>query len=85
MLTHERSNIDRNARTAAGRKRKSATKISVADTESRSASEREFPWPEIDQGRLTIVSLWIIAVLLALNFVLRFPELGALIAPLNQF
>ena len=48
-------------------------------------AKRTFGLPEIDQDRLTIVSLFTIAVLTALNVMLRFPELGAVIASYNQF
>lgn len=33
----------------------------------------------------TIVALFIIALLLIINFILRFPDLGAIIAQYNQF
>lgn len=47
--------------------------------------ERGFARPAIDQDSLTIALLLIIAALSALNFLLRFPELGAVIASFNQF
>ena len=47
--------------------------------------ERGFLSPAIDQDSLTMVLLFTIAALSALSFMLRFPELGAAIAPLNQF
>lgn len=59
-----------------------------ADTSVRTVAdggERGFARPAIDQDSLTIALLFTIAVLSALNFMLRFPELGAIIAPLNQF
>jgi hypothetical protein len=41
--------------------------------------------PTIDQDRLTVVLLTTIMVLSALDFMLRFPALGAVIAQYNQF
>lgn len=64
------------------RDRKSADRAvrTVADRD-----ERGFARPAIDQDSLTIALLLIIAALSALNFLLRFPELGAVIASFNQF
>lgn len=64
------------------RERKSADRSvrTVAD-----GGERGFARPAIDHGSLTMALLFAIAVLSALNFMLRFPELGAVIASLNQF
>ena len=85
MLVRDRKDIDRSARTAFQRAPKSVAKAGRDGPGWSSAGERKFQWPEIDQDRLTIVSLSIIAVLSALNFMLRFPELGAVIASYNQF
>jgi hypothetical protein len=41
--------------------------------------------PTLDQDRLTIILLMIIMVLSGLDFMLRFPDLGAVIAQYNQF
>jgi hypothetical protein len=41
--------------------------------------------PTIDQDRLTILFLMTIVILSTLNFMLRFPDLGAVIAQYNQF
>lgn len=64
------------------RDRKSADRAvrTVADR-----GERGFARPAIDQDSLTIALLLIIAALSALNFLLRFPELGAVIASFDQF
>lgn len=78
MLARERKDIDRNVKAA-------AAKSSLAGVRSRRADERALALPVIDQDRLTIVSLCIIMVLTALNVMLRFPELGAVIASYNQF
>lgn len=85
MLVRDRKDIDRSASTAADRGVKSAAKTGRADAGWSAAGGRRFTWPAIDQDRLTLVSLFIIAVLAALNVMLRFPELGAVIASFNQF
>lgn len=65
--------------------------MSIRDRKStvrsvRTAAERgRFLSLAIDQDSLTMVLLFTIAALSALSFMLRFPELGAAIAPLNQF
>lgn len=82
MLARDRKDIDRSARTAGQRGPKS---VGRAGPGWSSAGGRKFQWPEFDQDRLTVVSLFIIVVLSALNFMLRFPELGAVIASFNQF
>lgn len=85
MLARDRRNVDRSAKAAAERRSKSVAKSSRAAVRLRSPDERAFALPVIDQDRLTMVSLFIIAVLTALNVMLRFPELGAVIASYNQF
>jgi hypothetical protein len=41
--------------------------------------------PLAHPDRTTAFAIWIIAVLTALNLVLRFPDFGAVIAQYNQF
>lgn len=85
MLARDRKNVERSASTTAEYAVKSATKSGRPDARSRGADGRGFTLPETDQGRLTMISLFIIAVLAVLNVMLRYPELGAVIAPFNQF
>jgi hypothetical protein len=85
MLARERKSVERSAQAAAKRGLESAAKSSRAAVRSRSPDARTFALPAIDQDRLTTVSLFIIMVLTALNVMLRFPELGAVIASYNQF
>ncbi|MFZ2065558.1 MAG: hypothetical protein WAV27_06215 [Xanthobacteraceae bacterium] len=87
MLIRDRKDVDRSARPSAEYDLKSAAKSRRDGARLRlsSAGEGTFGLPEIDQDRLTIVSLFTIAVLTALNVILRFPELGAVIASYNQF
>ncbi len=85
MLARDRKGVDRSARTAADRGLKSAAKPSRAGAGWSSAGERKFTLPKIDQDWLTMVLLLIIMVLTALNFMLRFPALGAMVASYNQF
>jgi hypothetical protein len=85
MLIRDRKDVDRTARPSAEYGLKSAAKSRRDGARLSSAGERRFGLPEIDQDRLTIVSLFTIAVLTALNVMLRFPELGAVIASYNQF
>ena len=81
MLVRDRRNVDRSAE----RGPESAAKSSRAAVRTRSPDERTFALPAIDQDRLTMVSLFIVMLLAALNVMLRFPELGAVIASYNQF
>ncbi len=85
MSARDRKDVDWSAKAAAERSPRSAAKAGHADVRSRSTDERTPALPVIDQDRLTIVSLFIIMVLAALNVTLRFPELGAVIASYNQF
>jgi hypothetical protein len=73
MLARDRKDVGRNVKAAVEHGPESAAKPSRAAL------------PAIDQDRLTMVSLFIIMVLAALNVMLRFPELGAAIASYNQF
>jgi hypothetical protein len=85
MLARDRKSVDRSAKAAAERGPESAGKSSRAGVRSRSADQRALALPAIDQDCITIVSLFIIMVLVALNVMLRFPDLGAMIASYNQF
>lgn len=85
MLVRDRKDVDRSARTVAERNLKSATEAGGAHAGSRGAGQRKIIWPAIDQDRLTLISLLIIAMLAALNLMLRFPDAGGLIASFNQF
>ena len=85
MLARDRKSVERSAQAAAKRGLKSAAKFSRTAVRSRSPDQRTFALPAIDQDRLTVASLFIIMVLAALNVMLRFPELGAVIASYNQF
>jgi len=85
MLVRDRKDVGRSAKAAAERGFKSMAKVSRARARFTSADERGFALPEIDQERLTIILLFIIMVLAALNAMLRFPELGAVIAACDQF
>lgn len=85
MLVRKRNNVDRSARTTAEYGPKSAAKSGRAGVRWSNAGGRRFTPPAIDQDRLTIVLLFAIAMLAALNVMLRFPDLGATIASFNQF
>jgi hypothetical protein len=85
MSARDRQDVDRSARTTAKYHLKSAAKSGRSGARLSYAGERRLTLPVIDQDRLTLVSLFIIAVLAALNFMLWFPELGAVIASYNQF
>lgn len=85
MLVRDRKDIDRNARTTAECALKSAAKSCRAGARSSRTGGRRFALPDIDQDRLTIISVFIIAALAALNVMLRFPELGAVVGSYNQF
>jgi hypothetical protein len=85
MLARDRKDVGRNAKAATERGPESAAKPSRAAVRTRSPDERTFALPAIDQDRLTMVSLFIVMLLAALNVMLRFPELGAVIASYNQF
>lgn len=85
MLVRDRKGVDRSTTTVADRGSEPAAKIGRGESIWSGKGRRRFPRPAIDQDSQTIVLLFIVAVLSALNFMLRFPELGAVIAPLNQF
>ena len=85
MSARDRQDVDRSARTTAKYDLKSAAKSGRAGARLSNAGQRRFTLPVIDQDRLTLVLLFIIAVLVALNFMLWFPDLGAVIASYNQF
>ena len=85
MSARDRQDVDRSARTTAKYDLKSAAKSGRAGARLSNAGQRRFTLPVIDQDGLTLVSLFVIAVLAALNFMLWFPELGAVIASYNQF
>lgn len=85
MLVRDRKGVDRSARTVADRGSEAAAKTGRGERRWSGQGERRFPRPALDQDSQTIALLFVIAVLSALNFMLRFPELGAVIAPLNQF
>lgn len=85
MSVRNRKDIDRSAKAAAERGAKSAAKSSRAGALMSSAGRRTFTLPAIDHDHLTVISLFIIVALMTLNFMLRFPELGAVIASYNQF
>lgn len=84
MSARDRQDVDRSARTTAKCDLKSAAKSGRAGARLTNDGERRLTLPVIDQDRLTLVSLFIIAVLATLNFMLWFPELGAVIASYNQ-
>lgn len=85
MLVGDRKGIDRSATTVADRSSERAAKAGRGERRWSGQGHRGFLRPAIDQDSQTIVLLFIVAALAALNFMLRFPELGAVIAPLNQF
>ncbi len=85
MSARDHKNPERSPKAAADRGPKSTVKVSRRSTRLSGATERTLTLPAIDQDRLTIILLSIIVVLGALNFMLRFPELGAVIASYNQF
>ena len=85
MPVRDRKGVDRSTTTVADRGSEPAAKTGRGERIWSGQGERRFPWPSIDQDSQTIVLLFIVAALSALNFMLRFPELGAVIAPLNQF
>ena len=85
MLVRDRKGADRSATTVADRGSEPEAKTGRGERRWSGQEERRFPRPAIDQDSQTVVLLFIIAMLSALNFMLRFPELGAVIAPLNQF
>jgi hypothetical protein len=85
MLVHYRKDGGRSARSIAERNLKSVTEASRAHVGSSGARRRKIIWPAIDQDRLTLISLSVIVVLVALNLMVRFPDLGVLISQLNQF
>ncbi len=91
MSVHRRTNADQRAQTSLAplapldRDRRPAAGIMGSDWRSKSARWPGFIPPLIDQDGLTILLLMTIMVLSALNFMLRFPDLGAVIAQYNQF
>ena len=85
MSVRNRKDIARSAKAAAERGPKSAAKSSRAGALMSSAGGHTLTPPAIDHDHLTVISLFIIVVLSALNVMLRFPELGAVIASYNQF
>ena len=76
---------DRRARTPVGQDRKPAATTMSGDLRSKSARWLGSIPPTIDANELTIFLLMIIMVLSALNVMLRFPDLGGVIAQYNQF
>jgi hypothetical protein len=85
MSIRYRKDVDRRPKAVVGRGLKTAIGAGRAGAGSNRRGKRQFVWPVIDQDRLTLVSLFIIAMLAALNFMLWFPDLGATIASLNRF
>jgi hypothetical protein len=85
MSVHHPKYADRRVRTPLDRDHKPTVGIMGSDWLSKTARWPGFTPPTIDQDRLTVVLLTTIMVLSALDFMLRFPALGAVIAQYNQF
>jgi hypothetical protein len=85
MSVHHPKYADGRARTPMGQDRKPAARTMSGDLRSKSARWPGFIPPVIDQDQLTIALLMTVMVLSGLNFMLRFPDLGAVIAQYNQF
>jgi hypothetical protein len=85
MPVHHGKYADRRARPSLGQDRKPTARVMSGNLRPKSARWPEFIPPIIDQDRLTILLLVTVTVLSGLNFMLRFPDLGAVIAQYNQF
>jgi hypothetical protein len=84
MSAHRRKYADQRVPTTDA-DRRSAARADIDHLRLKGARKPGFIPPFIEQNSLTSVLLTIIVVLVALNFMLRFPELGAVIAQYNQF
>lgn len=86
MSVHHGKYADRRARTSLDQSRKPAARTISDDLRPKAARWVGFAPPSIDdQNNLTILLLMTVVILSALNFMLRFPDLGAVIAQYNQF
>jgi hypothetical protein len=86
MSVHHGKYADRRARTPLDQDRKPAARTISNDLRPKAVRWLGFAPPSVDdQDNLTILLLMTIMVLSALNFMLRFPDLGAVIAQYNQF
>jgi hypothetical protein len=81
----DRKHADRLARTSLHQDRKPTARVISGSLRPKSARWPGIIPPAIDQDRLTVLLLMTIMVLSALDFMLRFPDLGAVIAQYNQF
>ena len=62
----------------------------MSKAQKRSSKAVDQPWSKLidtltNCSRQTVFAVVLIVVLLMLNFILRFPDLGAIIAEYNQF
>jgi hypothetical protein len=85
MSVHHPKYADRRARTPVDQDRKPAARTISSDLRSKNTRWPRSILPVIDDAELTIFLVMIIMVLSVLNVMLRFPELGAVIAQYNQF
>jgi hypothetical protein len=85
MSVHHRKYADQREQTPLDRDHKQAAGIVSGDLQSKSARRPGFNPPTINQDTLTIIFLMTIMVLSALNFMLRFPGVAAVITQYNQF
>jgi hypothetical protein len=85
MAVHHRKYADQRARTSLDQSGRPAAGVISNDLRSKGTRWPGSIPPIIDQDGLTILLLMTTMALSALNFMLRFPDIGAVITQYNQF